>query len=752
MAEKINLFELDIDTDAAVRDVIALKENIEILKAQTKKAKEEQGEFSAEYVKYSAALKSAQGEVRTQENLIKNATSANVAAAGSIDQLRKQLSVVSAQWAQLSKEERENTEEGQRLTKQKKELTEALKGEERATGDARRNVGNYKDALGSSVPAMGKAQTAIKGVGMAFKVMLGPLGLVIAAVVAITTYFQRSEEGQNKWTKAIAIAEVVLNNFLDVVSMIGEFLVDAFTKPQETLDKFKGWIDSVGEFFKNTFGNIIGGAIEMFVANLQRNFAMIGLAWQKLKGVFTDNAEGITEAQENVKQKTEELKAASEKVKEGYENLKEAGVDAYNAVKGALQEFNAEMQREIEMTIYLENLKADLAKLNRKYMVEDAKAQREINELREIAAQKDKFDAETRAKAGQRAIDLQNQMMDRELHMAKQRLMIHQEEMKMSESKIEDYDKLAELEVALINVETKNSQARRRLISEQLNAQREAAAEEAKIALAEMEEELALEEERLTKERENTEKILAAADQARADQLEAARMDYENKLELARNNQFAMLDLEREGLEAQRQMELEFAESIGADKALIEQKYAEYEKEIEREKQEAKIALAAGFASNIAQIFGEATAVGKAAAIAETTFSTFSAAQKAFSSLASIPVVGPALGAAAAGAAIAGGVARVKKIASTKSGLPGDKSGGGGIAGGGSSGGGMPTSVAPSVGQGLASRDSAANQASTIKQGFSEALRENPLQPTLVLDNVTANQSAETQRNETSVL
>lgn len=752
MAEKINLFELDIDTDAAVRDVIALKENIEILKAQTKKAKEEQGEFSAEYVKYSAALKSAQGEVRTQENLIKNATSANVAAAGSIDQLRKQLSVVSVQWANLSKEERENEAIGGKLAKQKLELTNALKKEEKATGDTRRNVGNYKDALGSSVPAMEKAQTAIKGVGMAFKVMLGPLGLVIAAVVAITAYFQRSEEGQNKWTKAIAIAEVVLNNFLDVVSMIGEFLVDAFTKPQETLDKFKGWIDSVGEFFKNTFGNIIGGAIEMFVANLQRNFAMIGLAWQKLKGVFTDNAEGITEAQEKVKQKTEELKAASERVKEGYENLKEAGVDAYNAVKGALQEFNAEMQREIEMTIYLENLKADLAKLNRKYMVEDAKAQREINELREIAAQKDKFDAETRAKAGQRAIDLQNQMMDRELYMAKQRLMIYQEEMKMSESKIEDYDKLAELEVALINVETKNSQARRKLISEQLNAQREAAAEEAKIALAEMERELALEEERLTKERENTEKILAAADEARAKQLEAAQMDYENKLELARNNQFALLDLEREGLQAQKEMELEFAESIGADKALIEQKYAEYEKEIEREKIDAKIALQAGFAANLAQIFGEATAVGKAAAIAETTFNTFSAAQKSFSSLASIPVVGPALGTVAAGAAITGGIARVKKIASVKSGLPGDKSGGGGIAGGGSSGGGMPTSVAPSVGQGLASRDSAANQASTIKQGFSEALRENPLQPTLVLDNVTANQSAETQRNETSIL
>ena len=65
--EKINLFELDIDTDEAARDLVALREEIELLKKQTEIAKKEQGEFSAEYVKYSAALKSAQGEARTQE-------------------------------------------------------------------------------------------------------------------------------------------------------------------------------------------------------------------------------------------------------------------------------------------------------------------------------------------------------------------------------------------------------------------------------------------------------------------------------------------------------------------------------------------------------------------------------------------------------------------------------------------------------------------------------------------------------------
>lgn len=56
--------------------------------------------------------------------------------------------------------------------------------------------------------------------------------------------------------------------------------------------------------------------------------------------------------------------------------------------------------------------------------------------------------------------------------------------------------------------------------------------------------------------------------------------------------------------------------------------------------------------------------IGKAAAIAQTVISTYEAAQKSYSALAGIPIVGPALGAAAAGIAIAGGVARVQSIRS----------------------------------------------------------------------------------------
>ena len=58
----------------------------------------------------------------------------------------------------------------------------------------------------------------------------------------------------------------------------------------------------------------------------------------------------------------------------------------------------------------------------------------------------------------------------------------------------------------------------------------------------------------------------------------------------------------------------------------------------------------------------ELAAVGKAAAIASTTIYTYEAATKSYASLAAIPVVGPALGAAAAAAAIVAGLANVARI------------------------------------------------------------------------------------------
>lgn len=60
----------------------------------------------------------------------------------------------------------------------------------------------------------------------------------------------------------------------------------------------------------------------------------------------------------------------------------------------------------------------------------------------------------------------------------------------------------------------------------------------------------------------------------------------------------------------------------------------------------------------------QAFEIGKAAAVAQVLVDTPLAAQKAFTSLAGIPIVGPALGATAAAAAIVGGTARLNQIKS----------------------------------------------------------------------------------------
>lgn len=69
------------------------------------------------------------------------------------------------------------------------------------------------------------------------------------------------------------------------------------------------------------------------------------------------------------------------------------------------------------------------------------------------------------------------------------------------------------------------------------------------------------------------------------------------------------------------------------------------------------------------KILGKQTVAGKAVAVASATINAIEGAAKSFTSLASIPIVGPALGAVAAGAALVAGYARVKSILKVK--IPG---------------------------------------------------------------------------------
>ena len=143
-----------------------------------------------------------------------------------------------------------------------------------------------------------------------------------------------------------------------------------------------------------------------------------------------------------------------------------------------------------------------------------------------------------------------------------------------------------------------------------------------------------------------------------------------------------------EELRIQEETDIAKLQAAGATEAEINRIKASYveknkklsqeESDFNREMKEQDVANALSAGSqvlgSIVSLVGEGTAVGKAAAIAQTTIDTYGSATAAYKSVVGIPVVGPALAPIAAGVAVAAGLANIKKIVSTKT--PGNKSAG----------------------------------------------------------------------------
>lgn len=107
------------------------------------------------------------------------------------------------------------------------------------------------------------------------------------------------------------------------------------------------------------------------------------------------------------------------------------------------------------------------------------------------------------------------------------------------------------------------------------------------------------------------------------------------------------------------------------DRGIISEKeYAtaieEIHKQSEKKKNDVYIGALGDMTSNLKTALGENNALYKAAAITQTIIETYKGAQAAFSALAPIPIVGPALGTAAAAAAIGAGMARISAIRSAR--------------------------------------------------------------------------------------
>ncbi len=155
MAEKIKLFELDIDSKNLISSLANTRKEIEALtkaqKENTRTTDEEQKAYEANAV----VLKQLQGEYRENQKVLHALSKSQTQTIDTVDDARKALSAVSVLWAQVTKVEGENSKQSQDLAAQKLKLTNRLKELESATGDTRRNVGNYTASILDAVKGTG---------------------------------------------------------------------------------------------------------------------------------------------------------------------------------------------------------------------------------------------------------------------------------------------------------------------------------------------------------------------------------------------------------------------------------------------------------------------------------------------------------------------------------------------------------------------------------------------------------------------
>jgi chromosome segregation ATPase len=157
-----------------------------------------------------------------------------------------------------------------------------------------------------------------------------------------------------------------------------------------------------------------------------------------------------------------------------------------------------------------------------------------------------------------------------------------------------------------------------------------------------------------------------------------ARLNIEQAYLLERNALRTRLDIE-ETETATKNVSTRLGIQVAALDAETESrsKNTKAQIELDQKKKEAFLNNAQGISSALgaaATLFGKQTVAGKIAAIAQATIDTFVSANRAYQALAGIPVVGPALGAAAAGVAVAAGLKNVRTITSVQ--VPGGGGGG----------------------------------------------------------------------------
>jgi hypothetical protein len=444
----------------------------------------------------------------------------------------------------------------------------------------------------------------IRGIGTALKA--AGIGLVLAAFAKLTEIFQQNQKAADFFNTSFEVVSIAFNDFVSfLVNNLGAvtgFFKSVFDDPLQS-------IKDLGSAIKNNI-------IERFNSMLDT----VGLAGKAVKkffeGDFSGAAEAAKEASKEFVDVLTGVDGTVDKVSEGVTKVAKA---TSNYVKETVNAATANVQLEKS---------ARLAETANQGLIE--KYDRQAEQLRQIRDDESKSFEERIAANNElgKLLDEQEKTMmanaDARVKQAEAELSKNKDNVDLQIAYQEALNEQAGIEAQITGFRSEQQTNTNALLREQTDLQNELALigkTEREIERLELQQDY--EAKKLLIEREITDEAL------KNDMLLALQTDFNNKVnnlnEEASDNEIMWSEMTTD-------QKLEYAQ-----KGL------------------------AGLAANL----GKETAAGKAAAIASTLISTYQGAQDSYKSLAGIPVVGPALGIAAAAAAVAGGLANVKAISQT---------------------------------------------------------------------------------------
>lgn len=689
MADQVTLLDLNFGTseaekglDALIAKSIALaktKKDLQTAYATEQKAMQTLNQNYADGLvsqeKYEAAVKKSQrAQIEIQKALldttkaqqqnnaeVKSTKTLLDSQATSVNALRAQLALNTAELNKMSEAERTTSEAGINLSESTKALSDKLKTLESSIGDNRRNVGNYAEGVkegilqtngltGATGAMVGGLKSSIGGV-QAFNAALkaNPIMLVVSVILLLMSTIEklmnRNTELSTSLKAAFAPFKVIFERLLDWIT--GLFKGVAWVL--ENISKGVVWLlDNLGLISEET--KKAADAAAQLEKETQRIYqaetdALVPMAkmrreMEELKNIAADQTKSAKERQDA-------LQAAQAKLQE----IKKSELDILEAkykqikAQNSLSYTSAEAARaEQEALAALDEAKAKYATQEKEIIGQISGIENQENAKRAAAA---KAAADAKKKAEEDRIkaiaDAEKKAADE--RKAQQDLILKQYGEAVTALQLD----IAEKEVAGGQA---TLEEQKRVIDERLAMEK-----------YRREQNLIGEQEYNNNVRAiNLEFAQMVADDnaARAEKEKNRKaLDLENQRML--NDALAANDLEAQlaRLDAQKAAEIANAEAIGADTAAIEQRYDILKEERKKAYYNAQLNMASQTASQLVNLLGQESAAGKAFAVAQATINTYLGASKAIAD-------GGFWGIAQAAIVIAAGLKQVMSIVKTK--------------------------------------------------------------------------------------